>query len=189
MKRDDRERGPDDERRGRAFGEARRWTLSVEYQGWPGGFDEVLAHLAQALFSEGGPEAPAAEGDAAPPGDELASYLVCLLREVGTGLWRVRGKMLDRRGEPLPEMGRAYRHLEALFDKLEQAGVRVQDHTDERVPEGGVYSLKAVAYEPTAGLACERVIETVRPTIYFGGRIIQMGEVVVGTPRRDERPD
>jgi hypothetical protein len=191
MNRDDGHGGRDDEeRRGAGFQEVRQWTLSVEYGGWPRGVEEVLGQLMQALFSGvGEPEEAPAGREEAPAGDELVSYFVCLLREVGTGLWRVREKMVDRAGEPLPEMGRAYRHLSALFDTLEQAGVRIQGHTDERVPEGGVYALKAVAYEQKRGLACERVVETLKPTIYFGGRIIQMGEVVIGTPAPDDRPE
>jgi hypothetical protein len=43
-------------------------------------------------------------------------------------------------------------------------------------------SLKVVAFQPTPGIGRERVIETIKPTIYFKGKAIQMGEVIVGRP-------
>jgi len=39
-----------------------------------------------------------------------------------------------------------------------------------------------IATQPTAGLARERVTETLKPTIYWNGTIIQTGEVVIATP-------
>jgi len=43
-------------------------------------------------------------------------------------------------------------------------------------------SLKVISFQPTPGLGRERVIETIKPTIYFKGKAIQMGEVIVGRP-------
>lgn len=105
------------------------------------------------------------------------------LADVGTGLWRLRQKMLQPGTDrPMEEMRRAYRHFESVWDALTQAGVQIRDHTGELVPEGGIYALKTIAYQPTPGISREKVIETVRPTIYFLDEMIQMGEVIVGTP-------
>jgi len=117
---------------------------------------------------------------------ELMSFMINLLSQVGTGLWRLRQKMVKAGSdEPLDEMRRAFRHLESTWDALVQAGVEIQDHTGQTVPEGGVYALKAIAYEATPGLDREQVIETVKPSIYFRSQRIQMGEVIVGTPVPD----
>jgi hypothetical protein len=105
------------------------------------------------------------------------------LSDLGTSLWRIKDRMIDREtGMPAEGNRRTFRHLQSAWDVLAQVGVRILDHTNEIVPEGGIYSLKAVAYEPTSGLLRETVIETVKPTIYFQDRMIQMGEVIIGTP-------
>jgi hypothetical protein len=106
-----------------------------------------------------------------------------LLGDVATGLWRLRQKLVDpETGRPRDETRRAYRHLEATWDALAQGGIEIRDHTGERVPSGGVYVLRTIAFQPTPGLQRETVIETVKPSIYLRGRMIQVGEVVVGTP-------
>ncbi|HEY0323489.1 MAG TPA: hypothetical protein VGC66_21205 [Pyrinomonadaceae bacterium] len=114
---------------------------------------------------------------------ELSHFVVSLLADVGTGLWRMRQKMVQP-GTNLPqeEMRRAFRHLESTWDVLAQSDVQIIDHTGEAMPEAGVYSLKVLAYEPTPGLRREKVVETIKPTIYFRDQMIQMGEVIVGTP-------
>jgi hypothetical protein len=32
------------------------------------------------------------------------------------------------------------------------------------------------------GFECEKVIETIKPSIHYKGQMIQMGQVIVGTP-------
>lgn len=105
-----------------------------------------------------------------------------LLAEVGTGLWRLRRKMVhpgtDR---PHDEMRSAYRHLESVWDVLKQAGLEVRDHTGEQVPETGTYNLKVITYQPMAELTRERVVETIKPSVYWNGDTLQTGEVIIGT--------
>lgn len=108
---------------------------------------------------------------------------VRMLADVGTGLWRLRQKMVKPgTSEPLDDMRRAYRHLESVWDTLAQSDVEIQDHTDTLFDSG--LSLKVIAFQPTPGLGREMVIETIKPTIYYKGQSIQMGEVIVGTPER-----
>jgi hypothetical protein len=110
-----------------------------------------------------------------------------LLADIGTGLWRLRQKMVKPgTDQPLDEMQRPFRHLESVWDALVQAGAEIQNHTDKPFDPG--MSLKVVAYQPTPGLGRERVIETIKPTIYFKGKMIQMGEVIVGRPEIHETP-
>jgi hypothetical protein len=85
-------------------------------------------------------------------------------------------------------MRRAYRHLESTWDALAQAGVQIRDHTGEPVPEGGIYALKTIAFQPTPGLSRETAIETIKPTIYYKDQMIQMGEVIIGTPEQPGNP-
>jgi hypothetical protein len=175
----------------------RQRTFPPEYRiGEPAWSPDLRLALEQLLLhvKPGGPAAPpeedrparhAEDGD---PHGELLLFVVNLLSNVGTGLWRLRNKMVQPgTAEPLEEMRRAFRHLQSTWDVLEEAGVEILDHTGEMVPEGGVYSLKALAYQPTPGINRERVIETIKPTIYFKDQLIQMGEVIIGTPETLDR--
>lgn len=104
-----------------------------------------------------------------------------LLADLGTGLWRLRQKMLKPgTTQPLEEMRKPYRHFESVWDALSQAGIAIHDYTDRPFDQG--LSLKVIAYQPTPGLNRERIIETVKPSIYLQDTMIQMGEVIVGTP-------
>lgn len=159
----------------------------------PGGLTDLRSEKA-ALFEElaqslARSTAPAEEGKTkSVEGSETdssnqAGELTRLLADVATGLWRLRLKMLpDGSRQPSEENRRSYRQLESILDVLTQAGVQIRDHTGEAVPRGGIYTLKALAYEPTAGLSREQVIETLKPTIAFKDRVIQTGEVIIGTP-------
>ena len=100
---------------------------------------------------------------------------------VATGLWRMRNRMVEPGTDrPLADLRPLYRHLEATWDALTGAGIEIQSH-DGDIADPGL-SLSVVAYQPTPGLDRDRIVETIRPTVYFGGRIIQQGEVIVGTP-------
>jgi len=141
----------------------------------------LLEQLALSLQPAGSSTKESAEPTAAY--QELMSFMINLLSQVGTGLWRLKQKMVKPgTDEPLDEMRRAYRHLESTWDALVQAGVEIQDHTGQPVPESGIYALRAITYEHDPKLITEQVIETVKPSIYFRGQRIQMGEVVIGTP-------
>jgi len=75
-----------------------------------------------------------------------------------------------------------FRHLEAAWDALSSAGIEIRDHTDEAIPEHGSLALEVLAYQPTPGLDRERVVDTVRPSVYVNGRVLQMGQVIIGAP-------
>jgi hypothetical protein len=126
-------------------------------------------------------KAPAAAAGAAAPAAPEPSWDDGSTAAVATGLWRMRNKMVQPGTDvPLPEVRGLYRHLESTWDALAGAGVEIQSHDGAAADPG--LSLSVVAYQPTPGLDRERVIETIRPTVYHHGRIIQQGEVIVGTP-------
>jgi hypothetical protein len=154
----------------------RRFPVEFRIDGieWPAGFSEAV------LSSDTSPaDPPAPELPSAAAAEENAR----LLADVGTGLWRLRKRMVDQdTGRPLDPMRKAYRHFESVWDTLTQAGVEIRDHTGELVPEGGVYALKTIAFQPTPGLRREKVIETIKPSVCYRNQPIQMGEVIVGTP-------
>lgn len=101
---------------------------------------------------------------------------------IATNTWRAKAKMVDPdTGETKEEMNRVYRHIEAIFEALKQIGVETID------PVGRVYdtgmALKVVTFEPTPGLSNEEIKETIKPSVAWRGCLIQIGEVIVGTPQ------
>jgi hypothetical protein len=152
--------------------EWRQWRHPREFRiprmPWP---EELIAALDR-FAAQASTGASAAQPDAAPP---------AFLADVCTGLWRLRQRMLQPGTDrPFDEMKRAYRHLESTFDALAQAGVEIIDHTGAPFDAG--LAIKVIAYQPTAGVTRERVVETLRPTVYFKQQRIQMGEVIVAAP-------
>lgn len=113
--------------------------------------------------------------------------LLDLLKKLATELFRTRKRMLKPgTNEALEEMRRPYRHVEAMWDLLSQADIEVMDHDGKRFEAG--LELTVIAYEPRAGIDRETVVETIRPSIYRKGQLIQRGEVVVGKPEAPAAP-
>jgi hypothetical protein len=113
--------------------------------------------------------------------DANQEHLGRLLADLATGLWRLRRRLLDpATGEPREEMRRPWRDVEALCERLREEEVDVQDHT------GALYdpslSLRVAAFQPTPGLQQDRIVETLKPTVYWRQQRIQVGEVIVGMP-------
>src|SRR5262249_51838453 len=75
---------------------------------------------------------------------------------------------------------RTRRHTATIEDALTDLGVTAQDYDGASFRSGT--SLRVLAFQPVPGLTAETVVETVKPSIYFQGHLIQMAEVIVGTP-------
>jgi hypothetical protein len=115
----------------------------------------------------------------------ISGDLEASLAEIATNLWRIKGQMVKVGAEPSQDLRPLSRHLEAAIDALGAAGVQILDHTGEEIPEQGIVGIKKLAFEPTEGLVHEIVLETIKPTVLLHGQRIQMGEVIVGTPKRE----
>lgn len=116
--------------------------------------------------------------DVEPSARELSQ----VFSDLGMSLWRLRRKMLDPlSGAPRKEMAATYAHVEQAFKALAAAGVEVRDHDNTEFDSG--LSLKVLDFQEVSGISHEMVIDTVRPTIYYRGEVIQNGVVIVGTPR------
>ncbi|WP_409462585.1 hypothetical protein [Amycolatopsis sp. GA6-003] len=103
------------------------------------------------------------------------------LAEAATALWRARRKLAGAQDRAARQAGR---FLSASQDALDAAGVLVQDH--DRIPFGSGMALEVLLFQDEPDLDVERVVETVRPSIYLTGRRIQMGQVIVGRPAARE---
>jgi hypothetical protein len=108
--------------------------------------------------------------------ESLRSYA-----DLGTGWWRIWRKTLrpgtDR---PLDEMKGIFSFVESLKDVLDEMGIQVIDHTGKEIQSG--LSLEVLEYQEKPGITKERVSETVRPTVYYKSRLVQMGRVYVDSP-------
>ena len=142
----------------------------------PCGHDWQIAAKISHCQSEDKAEKPSDGGNV-----ELPSQFRKLIVQLGTNLWRTRQKMIDPvSGDPPEHMRKAYRHVRSMWDALQESGIDIQDHTNQPFHLG--QTLNAIAFEPRPDLSTDTVIETVKPTIYYQKRLIQMGEVIVGTP-------
>lgn len=113
--------------------------------------------------------------DAQPKSDPQVSDKV---GRIALSLWRARRKTRASKDDKnLRDVGR---FLDSAWDALLEAGVEVTDHVGEYVTGGEGFSV--LVTEPVGGLTRPQVIETVRPTIYFRGAMIQSGQVIVGRP-------
>ncbi len=147
---------------------------------WPADLLTELRRIAQvqqaATVPSPAEQAPPAGAPAAEPWDEQA------LADTVTNLWRAQRKVeSEERAGPMRRVGR---HVQAAWDSVGGLGVKILDHDGEPFDSG--LSLEALAIQPQPGLRRETVIETVKPTIYLNERLIQMGQVIVGAPEKDE---
>ena len=132
--------------------------------------------LAEALMKQAG-----GAGRAAQNGVAVSAALARAVAAVATDAWKAQTKMVDPgSNEAKSEYRAVYRHIEGILESLKDIGVEIQGYTDAPFDYG--LPLKVVTTQPTAGLKKERVVETFKPTIYWQGQIIQMGEVVIATP-------
>jgi hypothetical protein len=107
------------------------------------------------------------------------------LVEAATNLWRAQRKLAqDTEGRYTRPAGR---YLGLCRDSLSEIGLVVQDHDGDAYHSGR--SLEVLAFEDDPGTDAERVLRTVRPSIYFRDRHIQTGQVIVGCPVVEQQGD
>ena len=147
--------------------------------------ERAVAEL-EALRARDGADAGDGDEEAgpdAPGGEELDTRR---LTEAANNLWRAQ-KKLERAEDSSKEARQAGRLLRNSRTALDEAGLVIQDH-DGTVFHPGL-SLEALVFQDDPSLSTETVLETVRPSIYFRDRRIQMGQVIVGRPVDQEHPE
>ena len=136
-------------------------------------------------------ETPAAKRAGKPGGgvvlEDFFTSQMDLMTRVGTGLWRLRQKFLAPEATgPTNDARRSQRQLESVWEAMADAGFNIMDHTNQ--PYEPRMALHVVSIEPTAGQVGEVVLETLKPSIYYKDRCIQMGEVIIAVPEHTETP-
>ncbi len=138
---------------------------------------EAVTSRIEAILADRGDTGRDGDGHGEPPSEWIKG-----VADIATNAWRAKNKIPKETGTgAVPEELKGInRHIEAMIQNFEDMGVKVKDHTGSRFDYG--LPLKVVATQPTEGLGAETVLETIKPTIYWNDRIIQMGEVVIATP-------
>lgn len=114
--------------------------------------------------------------------------LVALVADIATGIWRIKNKFLRVDTDELPdEIKKAKRHVESTWDALTSAKVEVRDHTNEKYVAG--MALNVIAFQPSSSVRAEMISETIKPSIFYGGKLIQRGDVIVETPEKTRPKD
>jgi hypothetical protein len=102
------------------------------------------------------------------------------LATLATGLWRAdRAVRKEGTDQPREGMEKPHRFIQSLLVLLETQEIRIRDHRGEII---GGRLIEAIAFQPTPGLAREEIIETIRPSVMWGDRLIQVSQVIVSTP-------
>lgn len=121
----------------------------------------------------------------APITGEQSKAVLKGMATVATNAWKAKSKMMEgSSGEVREEMKRVYRHVEGILEALHEMGIEIKDHTGDAFDYG--LPLKVVTTQPMSGLTKEKIIETIKPTVYWQRQIIQMGEVVIATPAQSQ---
>jgi len=111
----------------------------------------------------------------------LPAHFVKALVGIATQAWKLKVRMLDpATQEAREEHRKLYRHVESILDSLNEIGLQLRDRTNEAFDYG--LPEKVIGTQPTPGITKERVIETIKPSIYWEQHLLQVGEVVVATP-------
>lgn len=142
----------------------------------PPAIDEPLREQLEQLLAAVEPPEVAESPESSEPVLDLKA-----LAEAATNLWRAQRK-LEQSGDTISAQGRQTgRYLRTCRETLHEAGLEIQDHDGDPYHPG--QSLEVLVFEPDPALTSEVVQETIRPSIYLHGERIQMGQVIVGTPK------
>ncbi|MGC9541266.1 hypothetical protein [Streptomyces sp. UG1] len=103
------------------------------------------------------------------------------------GIWRALRKLDQGTGAlSAADLRQVRRQVHASRQALADDGLEIQEH--DGLPFDSGQSLEVLVFEDKPELDREVVLETVRPSVYFRGERIQMGQVIVGRPAPDQHP-
>lgn len=147
---------------------------------WPTSYLESVTNIIQQIETELTNTIAVGNKEPEPSPDNIG-----LLADIATGLWRTRKNIVQERTDtPKEGMGKAFRHVQSVFDALETAGIQIKDHTREKWADGR--SINVIAFQPMPDLTEEIIIETIKPSIFFNEQHIQKAQVIVGTPPEND---
>lgn len=140
--------------------------------------DEVLENVSLGMAGQSRREQTQADAS-------IAETLERALASIATYAWKAKSRLKDAVAvEDGGVSKRVSSDLDRILNVLEgNLKWEIRDHTGKDFDYG--MALTVVTTQPMVGLHRERVIETIKPTIYDkndNDRIIQIGAVVIATP-------
>ena len=164
----------------RAIAALRQWTYHKEFRIEEPAWDPKWLMFLQDLSSTLHTQAETQIEKPAEQENQTTDYTK-LLVEISTGLWRTRNRITENdQTTPKEGMERIFRHVQSVFDALENQGVLIKGHTGERWVDRR--PINALAYQPLPDLTQDMIIETVKPSVFIGDKHAQMAQVIVGVP-------
>jgi hypothetical protein len=104
-----------------------------------------------------------------------------LLFSICTEIWRLKKRMVSEINQGELGNSQVPKYVTRIERALESSNVDIHDHTGEKYLPG--MALKVISFQFCEDMPAgeERILETVRPTVYRDGLVVRKGEVVVGT--------
>jgi len=136
---------------------------------------------------------PVPQPDPCSPDAGQPSVSPSALADVATCFWYLRTKHFRREwanedtADDDPRTRRTLGRLNKGVDALKRAGIELEDPTGKRYADGSGGTMKPLDFVQTEGQAHRAVSETVKPLVYWEGRIVQQAEVFVAVPMAGAR--
>jgi hypothetical protein len=105
------------------------------------------------------------------------------LINLAINLWRLERSISRLDLDPEQSASkRLLRHLNASKADLAEIGFTYEDLDGKRVPSTGDYALKIIEFIQKEPLEHDTVLETIKPSVFYQGKMVSPGEVIVGIP-------
>ncbi len=105
-----------------------------------------------------------------------------MVADIGTQIWRAQRRLCTLPKES-KEHNKLSRDLESSVTALKQLGFEIKDFVGQDYVTG--MAVNVIASQTKETLKKDLIIETFKPTIYYNGKIIQRGDVVIGIPKEN----
>jgi hypothetical protein len=118
----------------------------------------------------------------------LEEVLMHFVPSIAFDIWRLRRRMIDpatlhsASPQPLEPFDQVYHYIESLWKALGRAGVEVHDYDGEAYDPRVAWRVGVVGAK--AGISRQQVEITIEPSVFYNGRMIHLGKVIVATPRQ-----
>jgi hypothetical protein len=111
------------------------------------------------------------------------TFSMDLISSLAIELWRLE-KRIDKTKSTISSL--VLDQHQRIKDILQKYEIETREYTDKYYDDG--MSVKVLHVEEVNGLAAgkKKVIETIKPSIYYRGKIISHGEVIVGKSKEKE---
>lgn len=114
--------------------------------------------------------------------EALSAKDIRVLADLATNLWRAKQRLVTsiKKGTGATESNKILRPIDSAMENLENIGVNIEDYTGKPYVQG--MALNIVSSLPNSAAISDRIVETLKPTIFFRQQFIQAGDVIIEGP-------